>query len=132
MPTIEIDEHTFRSLEFAAHMARTTPSDLVARLVAEKSTGVSAPSEKTEQPENAQRVAVFAVYEGRRTQGKYDRTTSRIDITSGPLAGQSYKTPTGGARAVISYYKPTVSPNRNGWSFWQLDDGSNKILNTIR
>ncbi|WP_199836206.1 hypothetical protein [Streptomyces sp. NRRL F-4489] len=71
-------------------------------------------------------------YEGHRTRGSYDRDTKRIDITSGPLAGQSFKTPTGAARAVMAPYKPGVPPNRNGWSFWLLDDRSGRFLQTIR
>jgi hypothetical protein len=33
---------------------------------------------------------------------------------------------------VVAHYKPDVSPSRNGWSFWVLDDGSGKFLQTIR
>lgn len=38
----------------------------------------------------------------------------------------------GAARAVMAHYKPRVSPNCNGWSFWVLDDGSGKHLQCIR
>lgn len=50
--------------------------------------------EKTEHGENAGGMVVFADYEGHRTKGSYNRKTTRIDITSGPLARQSFKTPT--------------------------------------
>ncbi|GAA4197627.1 hypothetical protein [Microbispora amethystogenes] len=82
--------------------------------------------------EVASGVAVYVDYEGHRTQGIYDRATTRIDIISGPLAGRSFKTPTGAARAVVAHYKPGVSPNRNGWAFWMLDDGSGRFLQSIR
>ncbi|MGF7239465.1 MAG: hypothetical protein ACQSGP_31590 [Frankia sp.] len=78
------------------------------------------------------KVIVYADYEGHRTHGHYDGSTTRIDITSGALAGRSFKTPTGAARAVVAHYKPGVSPNRNGWSFWVLDDGSGRFLQSIR
>jgi hypothetical protein len=29
---------------------------------------------------------------------------------------------------VVAYYKPDVSPNRNGWSFWVVDDDTKRIL----
>ena len=132
---IDVDESTFRSLEFAARMSGCTAGEVVARLVAEasmptpptaSSKGDSQHSEKTSE------VEVHADYDGHRTRGRYDPQTSRIDITSGPLSGRSFKTPTGAARAVIAHYKPKVSPHRNGWLFWVLDDGSERFLQSIR
>jgi hypothetical protein len=38
----------------------------------------------------------------------------------------------GTARAVMEHFKPGVSPNRNGWSFWVLDDSSRKLLQSPR
>ncbi|MEU5370250.1 hypothetical protein ABZ362_14915, partial [Streptomyces sp. NPDC005951] len=123
-PTIEVDAQTYRSIEFAARMGGTTAAEVVARLVrtvseppaASAATGVSGAAA-------GRKVAVYADYEGHRTYGEYDRDTKRIDVTSGPLTGQSFKSPTGAARAVVEHYKPGVNPNRNGWSFWLLDDG---------
>ncbi|MYZ34987.1 MULTISPECIES: hypothetical protein [unclassified Streptomyces] len=130
--TVEVDTQTYQSLEFAARMSGCTAGEVVARLVAAASMPPPTTTEKTEQPEAASGVTVYADYEGHRTQGRYDPRTTRIDITSGPLSGQSFKTPTGAARAVVAHYKPGVSPNRNGWSFWLLDDGSAKFLQSIR
>lgn len=129
--TIELDDHTYRSLEFAARMANTTAGEVVARLVAQASlpNPHQSPATSGGSPDVT---AVYADYDGHRTHGTYDRTTTRIDITSGPLAGRSFKTPTGAARAVVAYYKPGVNPNRNGWSFWILDDGSGRSLQSIR
>lgn len=90
------------------------------------------PSASKGDAEKERKVGVYVDYEGHRTRGSYDRDTKRIDITSGPLAGQSFKTPTGAARAVVAYYKLDVNPNRNGWSFWLLDDGSGGLLQSIR
>jgi hypothetical protein len=130
--TIEVDTQTYRSLEFAARISGCTAGEVVARLVAEASMPAPSAKEGSEQLEEASGVRVYAGYEGHRTQGRYDPGTTRIDITSGPLSGQSFKTPTGAARAVVAHYKPGVSPNRNGWSFWMLDDGSGKFLQSIR
>ncbi|PRY02037.1 hypothetical protein [Allonocardiopsis opalescens] len=132
MPTtIEVDEQTYRSLEFAARMSGCTAGEVVARLVASASMP-SAKTEEMEHPETASGLPVYADYEGHRTQGRYDPSTSRIDITSGPLTGQSFKSPTGAARAVVTHYKPDVNPNRNGWTFWVLADGSGKLLQSTR
>lgn len=59
-------------------------------------------------------MTVYADYDGHRTHASYDPDTTRIDVTFGPLAGRSFKTPTGAARAVVAHYKPGISPNRNG------------------
>jgi hypothetical protein len=129
--TVEVDEQTHRYLEFAARMSGCTPGEVVARLVAAASMP-GPPKENSEQLEKAGGVPVYADYAGYRTQARYNQRTKRIDITSGPLAGQSFKTPTGAARAIVVHYKPGVSPNRNGWSFWMVDDDSGRFLQSIR
>lgn len=134
-PTIELDDGTHRALEFAARVANCTTGEVVARLVeqASMSQPVKAAGEAAvEVPDRENGLAVYADYDGHRTLGTYDQDTSRIDITSGPLKGSSYKTPTGAARAVISHYKPEISPHRNGWSFWLIDDGNGRFLQNIR
>ncbi|MFD6288865.1 hypothetical protein [Streptomyces sp. NPDC060205] len=132
-PAIEVDAQTYRSIEFAARMGNTTAGEVVARLVRTASVPSAAPTATSKESAEAERkVDVYADYEGHRTRGSYDRAMKRIDITSGPLAGQSFKTPTGAARAVVAHYKPDVNPNRNGWSFWLLDDGSDELLQSIR
>ncbi len=127
---VEVDERTYRSLEFAARVSGCTAGEVVARLVAAASMPSS--KEEPEDGEGASSVAVYADYEGHRTHGRHDPKTTRIDITSGPLTGCSFKTPTGAARAVVAHYKPGVNPNRNGWYFWSLDDGSGRLLQSIR
>jgi len=126
---IKVDERTYRSLEFAARMANTTVGQVVARLVDQASMPEPATAETSE---GSSGIKVFADYGGHRTHGTFDLTTTRIDITSGQLAGRSFKTPTGAARAVVANYNPGVSPSRNGWSFWNLDDGSGRSLQSIR
>lgn len=112
-------------------MAHTTAGEVVARLVEQASMPEPVPAASVASGVSTG-IPVYADYGGYRTHGTFDRTTTRIDITSGPLAGRSFKTPTGAAMAVVRYYKPGVSPNRNGWSFWNLDDGSGRFLQSIR
>ncbi|MCD2191361.1 hypothetical protein [Actinomycetospora soli] len=123
MPMIKIDEQTAQQLEFAAKMSGSTAGEVIARLVKDS----IAPSGA-----DAATAEIYAVYEGVKTTAVYDRTTKRVDITSGPLDGKSFKTPTGAARAIVGHYKPEVSPHRNGWSFWLLDDGTARPLQSIR
>src|SRR4051812_39621448 len=68
------------------------------------------------------RVNVHAVYEGSRTEGVFDPLSGALEITSGPLAGQRFKSPSGAAVAVVQATNPGVNPNRNGWSFWVRTD----------
>lgn len=130
MVSIEVDAQTAGTLEFAARMSHVTAGEVVARLVRQAS--LVSPDDAAAAEPGDGRVAVYADYEGFRTQGRYDAATSRIDITSGPLDGKSYKSPSSAARGVVAHYKPGVSPHRNGWSFWMLDDGSGRALQTIR
>jgi hypothetical protein len=128
---IEVDDQTNRALEFAARMSNTTTGQVVARLVEQASMPQPVVTVADARSSTGS-VAVYADYEGRRTRAEYDPTTSRVDIRSGPLLGRSFKTPSAAARAVVGHYKPGVNPNRNGWSFWTLDDGSGRLLHSIR
>jgi hypothetical protein len=125
--TIEVDDHTYRSLEFAARMSNSTAAQVVARLVEQASM-----SKPADLPAAKSTLTVYADYAGHRTHGAYDAETKRVDITSGPLGGRSYKTPTGAACAVVAHYKPNINANRNGWSFWILGDGSGQPLQSVR
>jgi hypothetical protein len=76
-------------------------------------------------------VPVHVIFEKVRTEAIYDRSAKSVTISSGPLAGQAFSTPSGAAAAVIKHYRPDVSPSRNGWSFWTITaDG--KLLQNIR
>jgi len=130
MPNIEVDADTARALTFAARMAGMTPGQLVTRLVARASLLSAEPGEVPESASD-RRVAIYADYEDVRTDALFDVATGRVDVTSGPLAGRGFKTPTGAARAVVAHYKPGVSPHRNGWSFWFLSEDG-RALQTIR
>jgi hypothetical protein len=128
---IEVDDQTDRAIEFAARMANISKGEVVARLVERASVPALAPP-AGDASGASDVINVHADYGGHRTQGTYDPVTTRIDITSGPLAGRSFKTPTGAARAVVAHYNPKVSPNRNGYTFWILSDGSGRSLQRIR
>jgi hypothetical protein len=66
------------------------------------------------------RVAIHGDYEGRRTKAWFSPSTQRVEIAEGPLAGASYKSPSGAARAVVAHGNPEVNPSRNGWAFWTV------------
>ncbi|MGN6252014.1 MAG: hypothetical protein ACTHNS_09415 [Marmoricola sp.] len=129
MATITVDQATYDALHLAARLTGMTHSQVVARLVQQsKAASDAGPTEVN----NDDTVLIFADYEGHRTSARFNRLTTRIDIADGPLSGESFKSPSSAARAVVAHYKPDVNPHRNGWSFWMLADGSGAFLQSIR
>jgi hypothetical protein len=128
MATIEVDEDTKRTVAFAARMANLSEEAIIRRLIA---TSALASSENARP--SSRDVAVYADYEGHRVHARFVEP-ARVEIIDGPLAGQSFKTPTGAARAVVRHYNPDINDNRNGWTFWQLDtdSGARRSLQSIR
>ena len=117
MATIDVDDATKQAVSFAARMANVSEGEIIRRLV-----GGGSPPGASPEPAN-QGVAIYADYEGHRVRARYFEP-ARVEISDGPLAGKSFKTPTGAARAVVRQYNPSVNDNRNGWSFWQIDNGT--------
>lgn len=76
-------------------------------------------------------VPIYADYGGERVEAIYHKATKRVDITSGVLAGHSYKSPSGAAMGVVQALNPNVHNNRNGWSFWFIAENG-EALQTIR
>jgi hypothetical protein len=128
---VEVDEATARTLEFAARMAGMGVGELIARLVRQASLPEETSVSGDDSKEERRLIGIQAVYEGYLVRAVFDRLTQRVEIEDGPLAGQSFKSPTGAARAVVSHYKPSVSPHRNGWAFWSVS-GTNELLQSIR
>ncbi|AEB47588.1 hypothetical protein VAB18032_02520 [Micromonospora maris AB-18-032] len=117
MPQIEVDDATDRYLTFAAGITGMTKGQLVARLV-EQAQAAAAPEPATPDGDEPASVRVYADYAGHRTYGMFVPGPGRIEITSGPLAGRSFRTPSQAAREIVQHYNPAVSPHRNGWSFF--------------
>jgi hypothetical protein len=123
---IEVDAETDRYLEFAARVAKISKGEVIARLVSgEELSTASGP------PPPVLGIPIHADYEGRRTHGMFVPGPGRVEIVDGPLAGKTFRTPSEAARAVVHDAKPSVSPHRNGWSFWTVS-ASNAPLQSIR
>ncbi|WKU02738.1 hypothetical protein [Micromonospora sp. HUAS LYJ1] len=114
-----MDEATDKYLAFAASIAGLTKGEVVARLVLQAQAATALPLGDGGNEEPAA-VRVYADYAGHRTYASFVPGPGRIDITSGPLAGQSFRTPSQAAREIVKHYNPEVSPHRNGWSFFFL------------
>jgi hypothetical protein len=108
-----------------------TDGEVVRRLLDEFSSSERRPGDADSSVARADDVAVHAVYEGNRIEGVFRPDTKGLDITTGVLAGRSFKSPSGAAIAVVQAHNPDVHPNRNGWSFWIVTE-SGQWLQSIR
>ncbi|MDO3703759.1 hypothetical protein Q3W71_19005 [Micromonospora sp. C28SCA-DRY-2] len=117
MPLIEVDDATDRYLAFAAGVAGLTKGEVVARLVARAQAAVEPQPAEDGNAEPAS-VRVYADYAGHRTYALFVPGPGRIEITSGALAGRSFRTPSQAAREIVHHHNPNVSPHRNGWGFF--------------
>lgn len=129
MATIEIDPETESAINFAAKVAGVSQSEIIRRLVelysATEADGPTTPPARTSE------VPIHLDYSGERTEGLFNRTTHRVEVASGPLAGKAWKSPSGAACAVIAELNPSVKPNRNGWKEWIVTE-TGETLQSIR
>ncbi|MFE2046536.1 hypothetical protein ACFXAZ_37640 [Streptomyces sp. NPDC059477] len=125
--SIPVDDATYSQVILLARAWNVAPGEAVRRLV-----------EHFQQPEPSPRaasedepgVAVHAVYNGERAEGRYDPVTQALTVIEGPGTGH-YRTPSGAASAVLQAVNPRVKPNRNGWGFWTVTE-TGALLQTLR
>ena len=131
MPSVEVDDDTDRYLAFAAEIAGLTKGQVVAKLVMDARSRVMSPTAERGDREEPRAVRVFADYAGHRTYASFIPGPGRLEITSGPLNGRVFKTPSQAAREIVGHYNPEVSPHRNGWSFFLIEE-TGAPLQTLR
>jgi hypothetical protein len=133
MPLIEVDQQTDDYLALAARVAGISKGQVVAQLIAftRSEPADTDPSRPDREPPGLRTIAIHADYEGHRTNATFVRGLGRIEILDGPLAGRSFKTPSEAAKEIVTTYNPSVSANRNGWTFWIISE-NNAPLQTIR
>lgn len=128
MENIEVDSSTFRDLSLIAGAAGISHGEAVAFLIerfhrSSSPTGVTRPAREA--------VPVFAIYQGCRVEGEFDPATAGLTVTSAPLPGTWFRSPSGAAKAVVAALKPGVTPNRSGYDFWFVSS-TGKTLASIR
>ena len=127
MPSVDVSDPDHRRLTLLARAWGTSPGLAVGRLLDSfEQEPASSPS-----PAGDAEVPIHAVYGKHRVEALFDRMTQQVKITSGPLAGSTYRSPSGAAVAVVGLYNRSVNPNRNGWSFWSVT-GTGELLVTLR
>ena len=126
-PTIDVSDADFGALGVLAKVFGTDRAGAVSRLV-EGFAGeadlddpdlpeTKAASPKT-LPDPDDDVELHASYKGQHVTALLGKPTNSVTITSGPLEGEVFKTPSAAARAFVGLVDPTVNPHRNGWGFW--------------
>ncbi len=129
MATIELDDETYRMVRFAARLLGVSESEVVARAVRAFSGDDDAGGVAADPWEP---VPLYGEYEGQRVEAEYVRATRRLAVTSGPIAGQTFSTPSAAATAVIAALKPGRSAAQtNGWKFWRIA-ATHQRLDTLR
>jgi hypothetical protein len=132
MKTVELAEATHSDLTLLAQAWQVDHNGAVERLISDfRSNGPRAKVGPPPQPTDQGLVEIYADYNGVRVSGVYDPKTQSVRITSGISNQRTFKSPSGAAIAVVSELNPTVDPNRNGWSFWNLVE-SGETLQQIR
>ncbi|MEW1926783.1 hypothetical protein [Streptomyces sp. NPDC088360] len=126
---VPLDPTTGGKVDLLARAWNTTPSEVVRRLI-EHFEDSPTPSPASAAAPPAELVPVHAFYAGQKVSGMYDRENRSLTISHGPAVGR-YKTPSGAASAVLQAVRPDIHPNRNGWSFWTVDE-TGELLQSLR
>jgi hypothetical protein len=121
MPNISVSTTNADRLSLLARAWAVSPDMALGRLLDDFMSGGTAVATEAPDPGDGA-LAVHALYGGQRIEGRFFPTSGRLEILSGPCGGRSFKSPSGAAIAVVQAINPTVNPNRNGWSFWIVND----------
>jgi len=127
MPELPVSTSVEQRVALLARAWGVTKGEAVERLLDEFQGGAEAACPVA----TAGGVPVHAVYGSTRVEGLFDPASNGLQITTGPLAGKAYRTPSGAAIAVVSLHNRAVNPNRNGWSFWLVSETGER-LQTLR
>jgi hypothetical protein len=122
VPAIDIDARTLAHVRFAARVAGVSESAIVAQAVeAFVDAGVG-------QRDPWEPVPIFGEYGDEQVEALYVPVTRRVTITSGPLTGDRYGSPSGAARAVVLSVNPKrLATQTNGWRFWRLISNGDRL-----
>jgi hypothetical protein len=116
---VDIDERTHELVRFASRTFGVSESEVIARAVRGFSQQRDDSSEPARDPWEA--IAIIGEYDDRRVEGLYLPATQRVTVTTEPVAGGRFKSPSGAARAVVAALNPGRSaPQTNGWKFWHI------------
>ena len=124
--SIDLDEQTHALVRFAARMFDVSEADVVARAVRALTTESTESARPPRDPWTP--LDVYGEYGDTRVEGQYLPATRRLTVTSEPIAGAKFKSPSGAARAVVAALNPDRSAAQtNGWRFWHIADTDERL-----
>ena len=135
MPEIKVDETTFQALRLAAGLTDRTEGEVVAQIV--RDWGARAvtvqPSQGMVSPGLAAvAIGIYAEYRGSKVEAVLDPVRETVKITSAPLVGAAFPSPSAAAIAVVERLNPGRRySNTNGWRFWRLAENDH-LIDSIR
>ena len=117
MGYIEITDRTYRELLSLAAAWRTSVAGALTKLVDDVAADLDHDT-LVDPATEVVTVAVFARHADIRTRGAFNPRSRTITVTSGPLTGRRFATPTGAMCAVIEHADCGTRGPGNGWRFW--------------
>ncbi|WP_370943971.1 DUF4357 domain-containing protein [Amycolatopsis sp. cg5] len=109
MPDVAVSPEGHKRIRLLARAWSISEGEVISRLLDQFQHGA---------PGSESTVEIFGIYQETRVEAVYHTASERVDVTTGELAGQSFKSPSGAACAVVAALNPDIAPNRNGWTFW--------------
>ena len=143
MPTVDIDQWSFDKIDFIRRVTglshAATVRSILERLDGDEShTAPDTPPPSTTPPseqaplQNEGTVKVFSEYKGHRIEGLFTMSTKSLRITTAPLAGRHFDSPTAAAVAVVKANTPDrEKPETNGRKFWRLDETGKELRSIL-
>ena len=136
MPTVVVDDWSFERIELVRRVTgmshAATVRSLLERLPDADAGAASPPPVSPRGPVGPSKqpvdptgdeVKIYADYKGHHVEALFSPATKHLRITSGPLAGHPYDSPTAAAVAVVKALTPQrENPETNGRKFWRLSD----------
>jgi hypothetical protein len=136
LPSVNVDPATADELHRLAVKHSMTIASVIETLVEmyadDPSWSVGACEGQPGPVENSGLVAIHMSYLKFRTEAAFDPPSHRVQITSGPLSGHWFSTPSAAAVAVVSDANPTKSAARNGWETWTVSATGAKLQSIRR
>lgn len=122
MSSILVDREVEQQLRLLARAWGSSTGEAVRRVLAAFGSVCCNPTDAHDGDAVRDAIPIHAGYQGIRIDAAFDAQTQGVKVLSGPLAGHTYKSPSGAAVAVVRTVNPAIHPNRNGWGFWLVSD----------
>jgi len=136
MHTLQISDEAYARLRLASLASGRSESDILIQILdwvvfgTARPAGLEPAAEPTPTPSGM--IEVYFLHKGERTEGEFDPGTGAITVTSGPLARQHIKSPSGAGYAIKKARgEPDTACQTDGYMRWRVTS-TDKQLQSIR